>query len=96
MFPGHLLFRVVQVEPELKLAVFDYDWLQNYLDKHPNSLAHHREDKSIVLTASRWSHDANAHSPRNVDSLRHARTKTSCISSVASEVSPAFNRRQSA
>src|SRR6266436_5145127 len=51
---------------------------------------------SIVLTARRWSHDENAQPPRNVESLRHARTKTSCITSVASEVSPALSRRHSA
>jgi hypothetical protein len=51
MFPGHLLFRVSQFEPELKLAAFDFDWLEKYLKKNPKALAHHMEDDSIVLTA---------------------------------------------
>ncbi len=52
MFPGHLLVHVLQFEPALKLAFFDFDWLEKYLEKNPKALAHHQEDKSIVLTAS--------------------------------------------
>ena len=52
MFPGHLLAHVLQFEPELKLAFFDFDWLEKYLEKNPNALAHHKEDKGMVLTAS--------------------------------------------
>ena len=57
MFPGHMLVCVTQMEPELKLAYFNYDWLQTFLQKNPKALAHHVEDKlgqpdsSIVLTA---------------------------------------------
>ena len=51
MFPGHLLVRVPQIEPELKLAFFDFDWLQKFLEKHPKALAYHREDDRFLLTA---------------------------------------------
>jgi len=51
MFPGHLLVHVPQTEPELKLAFFDFDWLQKYLEKNPKALAHRREDDSLLLTA---------------------------------------------
>ena len=51
MFPGHLLVRASQLEPELKLAFFDIEWLQKYLEKHPRALAHHKEGDRIVLTA---------------------------------------------
>ncbi len=51
MFPGHLLVRVSQFDPDLKLAFFDFDWLQKYLEKNPKTLAHHQEDDRIVLTA---------------------------------------------
>jgi hypothetical protein len=51
MFPGHLLVRVPQIEPELKLAFFDFDWLQKHLEKNPKALAHHREDDRLLLTA---------------------------------------------
>jgi hypothetical protein len=51
MFPGHLLVRVSEFEPGLKLAFFDFDWLEKALKKNPKALAHHREENSIVLTA---------------------------------------------
>jgi len=51
MFPGHLLMRVGQIEPELKLAVTDYDWLEKFLQKNPKAIAHHTEDDHSVLTA---------------------------------------------
>jgi len=61
MFPRHLLVHVSKLEsgfhlmppsePELHLALFDFDWLQKHLEKHPKALAHHNEGKGIVLTA---------------------------------------------
>jgi hypothetical protein len=51
MFPGHLLMRVPQIEPELKLAFFDFDWLQKHLERNPEALAHHREGDRFLLTA---------------------------------------------
>ncbi len=51
MFPGHLLVRVWQLEPELKLALFDFDWLKKHLEKNPEALAHRTENGSILLTA---------------------------------------------
>lgn len=51
VFAGHLIVRVPQVEPNLKLAFCDFEWLQKYLEKNPSALAHHMEDNSIVLTA---------------------------------------------
>jgi hypothetical protein len=52
MFPGHLLFRVAMLGPELKLAACDFDWLQKYLEKHPAALAHHQEEVGMLLTAN--------------------------------------------
>jgi hypothetical protein len=56
MFPGHLLVRVPQIDTELKLSFFNFDWLYTYLTNHPGALAHHfeklgAEDSRIVLTA---------------------------------------------
>jgi len=51
MFPGHLLLRVPQLAPELKLAMTDFDWLEKHLKENPKALAHHLEDNAIVLTA---------------------------------------------
>jgi hypothetical protein len=52
MFPGHLLVRVPQIEPELKLAFFNFDWLGQQLTNNPSSLAHHWEGDRFVLTAT--------------------------------------------
>jgi hypothetical protein len=52
MILGHLLVRVAQLEPELKLAGFDYDWLKKDLESHPRELANRSENDAIVLTAS--------------------------------------------
>jgi hypothetical protein len=51
IIPGHLLLRVSQLEPELKIAMTDVDWLDKYLKEHPKALAHHRDDDRIFLTA---------------------------------------------
>jgi hypothetical protein len=52
MFPGHLLARVPQIEPELKLAFFNFDWLCQQLTNNPSILAHHQEGDRLVLTAT--------------------------------------------
>ena len=52
MFPGHLLMHVAQIEPELRLAFCDFDWLENHLKDNPEALAHLIEEKRILLTAS--------------------------------------------
>jgi hypothetical protein len=51
MFPGHLLLRVVQAEPELLLAPCDYDWLEKYLKANPKALACRQEDNRLLITA---------------------------------------------
>src|SRR3569833_489882 len=52
MFPGHLLMRVTQIEPELIFAACDYDWLQKYLETNSTAVAHHTEYDRILLTDS--------------------------------------------
>jgi len=51
MFPGHLLARVPQIDPTLKLFFFDFDWLDNYLKENPTALEHHQEGDRMVITA---------------------------------------------
>jgi hypothetical protein len=51
MYPGHLLVRVPQLEPDLKLAFFDFGWLEELIKKNPKVLAHHKEGDHIILTA---------------------------------------------
>lgn len=52
MTPGHLLLRVVQVEPTLKMAFFDFDWLAKFLENNPGALDHRAEEDRPLLTAS--------------------------------------------
>jgi hypothetical protein len=51
MFPGHLLLRVGQIDPELKFAAMDYDWLEKFLKNNPKAIGHHLESERIILTA---------------------------------------------
>jgi hypothetical protein len=59
--PVHHLFKLVGVEPHLKLGPLNTDWMQKWLSTHLDSLAHvaivdldHRDDRSrdeLVLSA---------------------------------------------
>lgn len=51
--PTHTFARVYEVEPELKMAFMNPDWLSERLSEDPGALAHARRgDKEVVLTAS--------------------------------------------
>ena len=56
--PSHMLLRVFQMDPTLKLAPLDYPWLTRILAENPAALRHHviksgdrPPDRRIVLTA---------------------------------------------
>lgn len=55
---GHWIFRVQQLDSELKLSAPDDSWIYKYLSKNPNALAHFTEggfdpgDHSVIVTAS--------------------------------------------
>ncbi len=51
MIPGHLVVRVAQIDPALQLSFCNFDWLQKYLEKNPNALAHRVEGDRMFLTA---------------------------------------------
>lgn len=51
MFPGHLLVRLTRSESNLKLAFFDFDWLQKQLEANPDALAHRVQGDRAILTA---------------------------------------------
>lgn len=52
LVPAHLLLKVEQIEPSLKLAATNPDWMQKFLKKDPSAIAHQVVgDGSIVLTA---------------------------------------------
>lgn len=56
--PTHLLIRVFQLTPTLRMAALDYEWLSNLLEKDPATVRHHllvtdekAKNAQIVLTA---------------------------------------------
>ena len=56
--PSHLLVRIGQTAPSLKLANLSYDWLKEWVAKHPKAVRHiliktgdKPEDRRVVLTA---------------------------------------------
>jgi hypothetical protein len=52
LLPAHLLLRVEQIEPALKIAVLNPDWMQEHLKQHPDALPHRKlNDGNIVLAA---------------------------------------------
>jgi hypothetical protein len=51
--PAHLILKVEQIEPALKIAVMNPEWLKEFLKKHPDGIAHRVVfDENVVLTAS--------------------------------------------
>jgi hypothetical protein len=53
LVPAHLILKVEQTEPALKIAAMNPDWMETYLRQHPNAIAHRvLLDSNIVLTAS--------------------------------------------
>ena len=52
LVPAHLLLKVEQIEPTLKLAAMNPDWMQKFLQRHPGALAHRLvSDDQVVLAA---------------------------------------------
>jgi len=56
--PTHLLIRVFQLTPTLRMAALDYEWLSNLIEKDPATVRHHlvvtdekAQNAQIVLTA---------------------------------------------
>ena len=56
--PTHLVMRVFQVKPTLRMAVMDYDWLTKLVEHNPGAIRHHvivtgedGKNSQIVLTA---------------------------------------------
>jgi|SRR6185295_1561313 len=51
--PGHMFAKVTQVEPALRMAMLNPDWLKKLLEKNPKAIDHQGiGDERIVLTAS--------------------------------------------
>jgi len=51
VFPRHMLVWVAAIDPGLKLAFPDFEWLGDHLEENPQALAHHKEDDRLLLTA---------------------------------------------
>jgi hypothetical protein len=54
--PSHLLLRVFEVRPNVRLAALNNDWLRTLLEKEPKALRHELlgdkpDDRQVVLTA---------------------------------------------
>ena len=56
--PTHLLLRVFQLKPSLRMAALDYDWLAKLIEKNPKAIRHYlvangedSKNAQIVLTA---------------------------------------------
>jgi hypothetical protein len=53
LLPLHSFMLVSYNAGEIKLRLMDHDWLDKYLESHPNALKHERIDKDqLILTAS--------------------------------------------
>ncbi|HKQ40447.1 MAG TPA: hypothetical protein VJ063_20420 [Verrucomicrobiae bacterium] len=53
MIPAHLVLKLHEIGPKLKLSVIDAGWVNEWLEKNPRSLDHHKlGDNRYVITAS--------------------------------------------
>ena len=53
LVPAHLILKVEQIEPTLKIAAMNPTWMKEFLKKHPDAIAHRVVlDDNVVLAAS--------------------------------------------
>ena len=53
LVPAHLILKVEQIGPTLKIAAMNPSWLKEFLKQHPDAIAHRVVlDGNVVLTAS--------------------------------------------
>ena len=53
LVPAHLILKVEQAEPTLKIAAMIPDWMEKFLKQHPDAIAHRIVyDDNVILTAS--------------------------------------------
>lgn len=55
-YAGHLLrvhtfMRIEQIQPTLRMAPLDPDWVRKHLQDHPDGIRHEKVDDGILLTA---------------------------------------------
>ncbi|MCS7337789.1 MAG: hypothetical protein NZ739_06065 [Verrucomicrobiae bacterium] len=51
MFPGYLLLHEKRVEPDIEIALMDFEWVLKVLSENPGAIAHRKEGEAILLTA---------------------------------------------
>ena len=47
----HTFLFLEEIEPRLRMAPMDHDWLSEYLQEHPNAIGHEEVGDQIVFTA---------------------------------------------
>jgi hypothetical protein len=53
LVPAHLILKVEQIEPTLKIAAMNPDWMRKFVKQHPDAIAHRVVlDDNVVLAAS--------------------------------------------
>lgn len=52
IIPGHIVMHVAEIGPQLRIALTDLDWLENFLEQNPKALEHTVYDDRILLTGS--------------------------------------------
>lgn len=51
LLPAHTFLRVAEIEPVLKMAALDPEWVDELLKKEPDAIKHERIEGRVVLTA---------------------------------------------
>ena len=51
LLPVHTFMRVEQIQPTLRMAPLDPDWVGEFLEDHPDAIRHEKLDDRIILTA---------------------------------------------
>jgi hypothetical protein len=50
VFVGHLVLHVAAIEPRLRMALVEVDWLEDFIEENPKVLSHVVHDDRILLT----------------------------------------------
>ncbi|MBI4242467.1 MAG: hypothetical protein HY606_00085 [Planctomycetes bacterium] len=50
LLPIHTFIRIEQIEPTLRMAMLNYDWIKKFLQDHPDAIQHEKIDDGLLLT----------------------------------------------
>lgn len=51
LVPIHTVYRIEATGSAIQLGIIDGNWLQSYLDEHPEALAHTQLERGLLITA---------------------------------------------